>query len=224
MMSKPFKPFRTKICGITNQQDATDAAEAGADAIGLNFYATSLRSVTVDEAAGIQTPEGVARVGVFVNHETDEIKRIVDSARLDFVQLHGDETPELAAKLGGVPLIPVFRIRSGAEAQDVLGQINRWTSNDELNIAAILLDAQVGKAYGGTGHKLDWGLAKAIVDKCKVSLILAGGLNAENVGRSIVEVGPCGVDVASGVEALPGKKDPRLVREFVANATIAFEK
>ena len=221
MMSKPF---RTKICGITNQQDATDAAQAGADAIGLNFYTTSLRSVTVDEASGIETPEGVARVGVFVNHETDEIIRIINSARLGFVQLHGDETPEEAAKLGGVPLIPVFRIRSGAEAQDVLGQIEKWTSNDELNIAAILLDAQVGKAYGGTGHQLDWRLAKVIVDECQIPLILAGGLNAENIGRSIREVGPCGVDVASGVEALPGKKDPRLVRQFVTNATIAFEK
>ena len=221
MMSKPF---RTKICGITNQQDATDAAEAGADAIGLNFYATSLRSVTADEASRIQTPEEVARVGVFVNHEMDEIKRIANSAKLDFVQLHGDETPVEAAKLGGVPLIPVFRIRSGAEAQEVLGQIEKWTSKDELNIAAILLDAQVGKAYGGTGHQLDWGLAKVIVEECQVPLILAGGLNAENVGQSIDEVGPCGVDVASGVEALPGKKDLRLVREFVANATIAFEK
>ena len=214
--------FRTKICGITNQGDATVAAESGADAIGLNFYATSLRSVTTDEAAAIHTPANVARVGVFVNHETDEINRIVDAANLDFVQLHGDETPDRAAELGELKLIPVFRIRAGADQADARSRIEKWTLNDDLSIAAILLDAQVGKAYGGTGRQVDWGLAEAIVSACQVPLILAGGLNAENVGQSIEQVGPQGVDVASGVEALPGKKDPRLVRQFVSNAKIAF--
>jgi len=211
--------FRIKICGITNQADATVAINAGADAIGLNFYATSLRSVTAEEAANIKTPASVGRVGIFVNHPIEEVIRIAETAKLDFVQLHGDETPEDYANFRRpIPLIPVIRIKPGADAATVIDAIKKWTDQDGLNIVAILLDAQVGKAYGGTGHQLDWKIAAAIVEASSLPVILAGGLNAENVSQAIEQVGPYGVDVASGVEALPGKKDPTQVRQFVANA------
>lgn len=211
--------FRIKICGITNQADATVAVNAGADAIGLNFYTTSLRSITAEEAANIETPDSVGRVGIFVNHGVKEVIRIAETAKLDFVQLHGDETPEEFANFRRpIPLIPVIRIKSGADAATVIDAIKKWSDQDGLDIAAILLDAQVGKAYGGTGHQLDWKLAAAIVEASPLPVILAGGLNAENVSQAIEQVRPYGVDVASGVEALPGKKDPAQVRQFVANA------
>ena len=210
--------FKIKICGITNQHDATMAVEAGADAFGLNFYQKSLRGVTLDEAAKIETAPSVKRVGVFVNHSAQEIQDAVAKGSLDIVQLHGDESIEFATDFSALAILPVVRVKATGNERDVIQRVTEW-ANAGKHIVGVLLDAQVGKAYGGTGHTVDWDLAKKVVDVSTVPIVLAGGVGPDNVSEAIRAVAPFGVDVASGVEGLPGKKDHELVRAFVGNAS-----
>jgi phosphoribosylanthranilate isomerase len=216
--------FRIKICGITNEADACAAADAGADAIGLNFFHASRRHVTVDAARLIAAavPAGVAKVGVFVNHEPDEIAGVVDAVGLDGIQLHGDEP---AAILTALPLnLPIIRaFRCGSTG---LAPLARYL--DECRALgrvpdAVLLDADAGADFGGTGTRIDW--ARVDLDRTLVGaipILLAGGLTPENVGDAIRIARPQGVDVASGVESQPGRKDAAVVREFVVAAREAF--
>ena len=173
------KLFRVKICGVTSAADAQMSINAGADAIGLNFFSGSPRSVDVEkgkEICGVigSTKNSPRRVGVFVNHSINDICEIVDCCSLDLVQLHGDETPQFALELGRIELLPVLRVSMTSTVVEVVARIDAWLET-ELKIAGILLDAQVGKAFGGTGHRVDWELARNVVEQTPVPVVLAGG-------------------------------------------------
>jgi phosphoribosylanthranilate isomerase len=217
--------FRIKICGITRVEDALAAAAAGADAIGLNFYPQSARCVGDEQARRIAAavPAGVARVGVFVNAAAEEIQRTFDRTPLDFVQLHGDEPPELLCQLGDRPIIRVFRMGSGGLAA-ALAYLDRCR---QLGVVPrmVLADAAAGRAYGGTGELADWSALSAYPSAAwHPPLILAGGLTPENVAAAIRAVRPAGVDTASGVEITPGVKDTELMKRFVETARSALAR
>jgi phosphoribosylanthranilate isomerase len=220
--------FRVKICGITTPADAKAAAESGADAIGLNFYRGSPRYITPERAAelGAELPNNVERVGVFVGLPATEILRIAHEARLTALQLHGDETPEAAAEVLQATRQPVFlaiRCREPSLA-GVAQYLARLAELSRLP-DAILLDAYEPGSFGGTGLRLDWHAIDAERHHLgDMPLILAGGLKATNVAQAIASARPHAVDVASGVEAAPGQKDPAQVREFIRRAKTAFDE
>jgi len=214
--------FRVKICGITSAADARAACEAGADAIGINFFSGSPRCCTLAQArevAGAATV-GVCRVGVFVNASLDEIRRAAAEVPLDLVQLHGDETPEIIRDLRPLPVMRVFRLLSGTEPLtsylDACHGLNAWPR-------MALVDAMGTGEYGGTGKTLDWPQLAAQRKALRgLPLVLAGGLKPDNVAEAIAAVRPWAVDVASGVEEAPCRKSASLVRQFVASAQKAF--
>jgi len=217
--------FQIKICGITNVDDALVAVAAGADAIGVNFYRGSNRCVGSAEARRIvDTIENrVDQIGVFVDAPADEICSVCDEARLHWVQLHGNEPPELLRALGG--RFDVVRARRVDERglRAVSDDISACLSVGGYAPRAVLLDAATAGEFGGTGRRLDWRqLANHTASLQGVPLILAGGLTPDNVAEAIRIVRPDGVDVASGVEAAPGKKDAAKMRDFVAAAQEAF--
>jgi len=199
--------IRVKICGITNRADAEAAAEADANLIGLNFYEKSPRFISEVEASRVRAavPHGIEAVGIFVNAAPQEMLRICRKLRLDAAQLHGDESREVVAEVAAaLPVFKVFRVTSDF-APDVL--------DDYSAASAFLLDASQAGQYGGTGHTIDWALARRAAASHRI--ILAGGLKPENVAGAIRVVRPWGVDVASGVESKPGKKDHARLRDFV---------
>jgi phosphoribosylanthranilate isomerase len=211
--------FRIKICGITNVADAQLAADAGADAIGLNFYAPSPRHIADSVAAEIiaSLPKWVARVGVFVNFSADEVGRVADQLQLDWIQLHGDEPPDFISRLAPRRVIRALSCGAGeiAHVHQYLAQCRTIGAMP----AAVLVDASVRSAYGGTGKTADWtALAPPRDELLGLPLILAGGLTPDNVAAAVGTVRPAAVDTASGVESSPGKKDPELVRRFVSLA------
>ena len=215
--------FRIKICGITTPGDAQLVAAAGADAVGLNYYAGSKRYVEPEIAKKIADtlPASVAKVGVFVNASVDEIRTLAAATPLDYVQLHGDEPPEMLAELSDLRVIKAFRCREKGFASVV-----RFFSDCHENAkpCAVLVDAYHHAEYGGTGRVLDWtqvGREKSMLGD--VPLILAGGLTPDNVAKAIRLAGPHGVDTASGVESAPGVKDAAKVRGYVANAKAALD-
>jgi len=201
--------IKVKICGITNPEDARVAAEAGADAIGL-LFAESPRRVSVEQAREISAaiPEGVLKVGVFVDEEPKEVLRVAREAGLDVAQLHGDETQEAVAKIraGGLRVMKALRVRN-AEA---LAEIERYEAD------LFLLDAYSEKARGGTGERFDWGLAKSLGERGNI--VVSGGLGPENVREAIEFFEPYGVDASSFLEDAPGKKNHERVRRFVSAA------
>jgi indole-3-glycerol phosphate synthase/phosphoribosylanthranilate isomerase len=199
-----------KICGITSVADGLMAARCGADAIGLVLWPESTRAVDLAAARAIAAalPPLVHRVGVFVNPTRAEVERAVDEIGLDVVQLHGDETPEFCRTLPR-RVLKAVRVGNGFRAEDAL--------RFENFAGGILLDTradEAGARPGGTGRAFDWTLARAVRENAR-SLVLAGGLTPENVGRAVAAVEPDAVDVSSGVEASPGRKDPARVRAFV---------
>jgi phosphoribosylanthranilate isomerase len=209
---------RVKICGITNAEDARAACEAGVDAIGLNFYPRSPRALSVNKAAELraQIPSGVQVFGVFVNAEVAEVMEIFRNVRLHALQLHGDESPITVAQLARIA--PVFKaLRVGPDFSAV-------TLESYPGVSGFLFDtADAGPGqYGGTGRLADWEVAQQVARSHRV--ILAGGLNADNVAAAILQVRPYGVDVASGVEASPGAKDHSQLREFVREARRADQE
>jgi phosphoribosylanthranilate isomerase len=215
--------FQTKICGITTVEDALIVARAGADAIGLNFYARSPRCVTAETAENIVRilPGGISKVGLFVDTPADEICRLFDRLQLDLIQLHGNQTPEFVAQLGRRPVMRAFRV--GPEKLEPVAEYLDRCRELEHDLELVLLDSLVAGAYGGTGRVVDWGVAQAYRAQIGTTpLVLAGGLTAENVAAAIQTVGPAAVDVASGVESRPGRKDPARVEAFVAAARLAF--
>ena len=197
---------RSKICGITRVEDALLAAEAGADAIGLVFYAKSPRAVDVRQARAIVAalPPFVTTVGLFVNASRCEINEILDAVPLDLLQFHGDEC---AADCAGYhrPYVKALRVQPG---DDVRARCAEFPQ-----AAGILLDTFVPGVPGGTGQAFDWSLVPADPG-CPI--ILAGGLDSENVAAAIRQVRPWAVDVSGGVEAGKGVKDAAKVRAFVA--------
>lgn len=196
---------RVKICGITSVADGVAAAEAGADMIGLMFYERSPRHVTVELAAEISRVVSpfVLKVGVFVNPEEDTVLRAIGACGLSLLQFHGEETPAFCAQFG-VMSMKAFRVR---DAGSLLALPDYSTD-------AYLLDAYSPDAHGGTGAKFNWDLALDAKQHGK-PIFLAGGLTPENVGAAVRKVQPFGVDVSSGVEAAPGKKDAAKVRAFI---------
>lgn len=215
--------FRVKICGVTNVADALAAAEAGADAIGLNFYRGSRRYVSPADAHLIADalPRSVARVGVFVNSDPSEVRSIAESVRLDAVQLHGDERPEALQQLEDVPVVKAFRLGAG-DLSPVRLFLQRCESIGRTP-AMVLLDGLQTGSYGGTGARLDWPtLSEQRRSLPGVRIVLAGGLTPENVQEAVDLVQPAGVDTASGVESSPGQKDHARVKQFVAAAREAL--
>ena len=196
---------RVKVCGITSPEDALLAAEAGASAIGLIFWPNSPRFVDRATARRIveALPSFVLRVGVFVDQSLDMLTRTSDDVGLDIIQLHGNERPEMVACL---PRRVLKAIRVGTES--VLEEVEQYES------AAILLDTKDEQRPGGTGQSFDWRLAQQVRAKVPF-LVLAGGLTPENVAAAIKSVGPDAVDVSSGVESSPGKKDPLKLKGFM---------
>jgi len=199
---------RVKICGITSVADGQAAAEAGADLIGLMFYEPSPRYVSLDAAAGIARalPPEVQRVGVFVNPTTELVRRAIGECQLSLLQFHGDEPPDFCTQFGLMSL-KAFRIRDAASL-DAL-------PNYETD--GYLLDAYSPEARGGTGEKFNWDLAVE-AQKFGRPIFLAGGLTPANVAAAVKQVQPFAVDVSSGVESAPGKKDPVKVRAFIQAA------
>lgn len=198
-----------KICGITNLDDAALAAELECDELGFNFYEKSRRFVTAGTVLEIVTnlKRRVANVGVFVNAELEYILSVSMAARLDRVQLHGDESPNLARSVSeqtGLPVIKAFRIGPNFE----------WQRIAEYDVDAILLDSYSQGEFGGTGTTFDWSTASDLAASGR-KIYLAGGLTPDNVGAAIAAVRPYAVDVCSGVESNPGIKDREKLRQFL---------
>jgi len=196
---------RVKICGITRAEDLRAAAEAGADAIGLNFYPPSPRCLTVERARALREalPPYVSAVAVFVNAPEAEVRRVLDEVRPDALQFHGEETPAFCDAFG-VPYVKACRVRTEVDL------LEYWRPFSDA--CGWLADAWV-EGYGGAGTGFDWSLVPAVRAK---PLVLSGGLNPENVGEAIRRVKPWGVDVSSGVESAKGAKDAEKIAAFVA--------
>lgn len=216
-------PFRIKICGITQLADAMHAVGAGADAIGLNFVPGSPRCLSVDAAVHCLSdlPPSIRKVGVFANAQSDVILKLFEQLDLDYVQLHGDETPAFASSLE-LPYLRAIPCHSQTGEASLLAQIQHWRTASRPP-SGLLLDGVVSGQFGGTGKTIDWALAKGTVEKIlDIPVILAGGLEPGNVAEAIELVRPAGVDVASGVEVTSGIKSPKLVIAFVGQALLAL--
>ncbi len=186
-----------KICGITNKEDALFAASCGADALGFIFYPPSPRYIAPEKARAIiaDLPPEIAKVGVFVNHDANEVKQLQRFCGLDLIQLHGDETPDYCR---------LFR------PSMVIKAVSLKTENDlealrQYDVRAVLVDARDKDRYGGTGLTSNWELAVQV--KKNHCLILAGGLNEGNIREALAQVSPQAVDINSGIESAPGRKD-----------------
>lgn len=211
--------FRIKICGVTRAIDAKVVSESGADAIGLNFYEKSSRYLTPDKVVEVVNaiPPGIAKVGVFVNETNDFIRRKFADCTLDYVQLHGDESPEQLSELADLPLVRAFRMK-----RDGVSAVARYLSRLEelkVKLSAVLCDAYAPDVFGGTGKALDTAVVSELRKNTgSLPIVLAGGLNAGNVAQAISASGADGVDTASGVESAPGAKDADMVAAFVRQA------
>jgi len=201
--------IRVKICGLTRVEDAAAAVAAGADALGFNFWNGSPRFIDPARAARIveNIPSSVLTVGVFVDEEPGRLLAIAEQTGIMALQLHGSETPEYVDRLGAYLKIKALKVNDDFQPE----VLQRYPS-----ASIFLLDGYVAGMVGGTGRTFDWSLAIKAKEYGKI--MLAGGLTHENVAAAVRRVEPWGVDVASGVESEPGKKDPRLIREFVRAA------
>lgn len=202
---------RVKICGVRTLEEAECAAEAGAEMLGFNFWPPSPRYISPEAAGQIidRLPKEVLSVGVFVNESGGRIREISRGLGLSAIQLHGDESPEFCNELRELTVIKAMRVGEGFSVE----RINNY---GECGVDTVLLDASLGGSYGGTGATFDWNVAARA--KAYARIILAGGLNANNVAEAIRIVGPFAVDVCSGVEAAPGRKDLAKIREFIRAA------
>jgi phosphoribosylanthranilate isomerase len=205
---------KVKICGITNEEDATWAVNLGANYIGLNFHSGSPRKVSPDLAARIakKVPPFVPTIGVFVEQKADEILKIAEKVGLMGVQLHGDHTPEDCRAISEKMEITIIRaFRLGSEADlDAIAPFKSACTH-------ILLDAKVDGQPGGTGQTFPWELARR-AKAFGLPIFVAGGLTPENVREAVSETQPFAVDVASGVEKSPKRKDLDKVKKFISEA------
>ena len=207
---------KVKICGITNLEDARLAIEWGADELGFNFYAGSARYIAPDAAKEIveKLPRSTSTVGVFVNMSMNGILEVSKIAGLTAIQLHGDEDGDFVRAIrrkAGLKIIKVIRI----------GPVVSFIHDPFLDAHAVLLDAFSPNERGGTGRTFNWTVAKELTESFS-RVYLAGGLNAENVAEAVRTVQPYAVDVASGVESSPGKKDPEKIAAFIKAAKDAI--
>ena len=213
--------MKVKICGIRDVGTAQAVAALRPDAIGLNFFARSVRCVDEATAAEIvrTLPAGIEAWGVFVNHPLDEIRRIADACGLNAIQLHGDELPETIAALAPLRIVRAFRVGE-AGLDELCAYLDRCRVLGCLPDAC-LIDARVEGVYGGTGKIAPWDLLARDTRRDRwPPLVLAGGLTPENVAAGVQTVRPWGVDVAGGVETSPGIKDLDRVARFIAAARL----
>jgi len=199
---------RVKICGITSIDDAQAAVEAGADALGFMFYEPSPRYLTPEEAGAIirELPDHVARVGVFVDADEPTIRSTSTSAGLDTLQFHGNESPDFCTQFE-LRTIKAFRMKD----RESLAQLAGYRTD------AWLLDSYVQGVPGGTGERFNWDLAVE-AKRLGCPILLAGGLTPDNAGEAVDQVAPFGLDVSSGVEAAPGRKDAAKMATLIASA------
>lgn len=207
-----------KICGVKILEIALAALEGGADMLGFNFYPPSSRyidpKICAEIVASLKSHDAsFTSVGVFVNEPVQRVREIMATCKLDLAQLSGDESPKNLASLGSKAFKAV-RPKSLAEAESQLRAYRRKKA------PVLLVDAHVKNAYGGTGETSDWALAKLLAEQAPI--LLAGGLNPENVAAAVRAVNPWGVDVASGVESSPGIKDPAKISAFISAARKAL--
>ncbi len=197
---------KVKICGITNYEDATAAIDMGADLIGFNFYPKSPRYIEPDEAAKIvnRLPAFVDIAGVFVNSTLEQVRKIMDTCQLNWVQFHGDEKPKYCESFISLNVKTMKAIRV-KDQKDI-------KKTEDYSTDAILLDAFHPEKYGGTGITFDWNIVGHIGKR----IFLAGGINPDNAS-SAIELGVYGIDVCSGVEASPGKKDHEKMKKLFNN-------
>lgn len=211
-----------KICGITNVDDARAAVEAGADMLGFIFYPPSPRYVTPErareivleirklEVASRKAESGIRTVGVFVNALLEHVRAVMETASLDLVQLHGQETLEMVQALGA----RAYKSIQARDMETARALLEQYRGAVNGNVPAFIADAPPAQLPGGNGMVADWSIAREIARVFPI--LLAGGLNAENAQDAILQVQPWGVDVSSGVERAPGLKDHAKVREFIA--------
>ncbi len=211
--------FHIKICGITNVDDALAVVDAGADAIGLNFYRYSPRYVKFDRARQIvdALPADFVIVGLFVNSTVRYVSKTFDQLELDLIQLHGDEPPEFLEELNPRPVMKAFRI--GPDALGPMYEYLERCSKLGCMPRMVLIEQKVEGKYGGTGKTADWDIVKqypaVASEKGYPPLVLAGGLTPQNVALAVSTVRPAAVDTAGGVESGPGRKDAAAVEAFV---------
>jgi len=206
--------LRVKICGITRVEDALDAAEAGADAIGLVFYPPSPRQVELPAAQAILAalPPFVTRVGLFVNPEPDWVRAVMARCPLDLLQFHGDEADDFCAQFGR-PYIKAVRLSGPTD-------LRPWRERYP-RAQGLLLDKESERVFGGSGESFPWW---PLPRDLGVALILAGGLRVDNVAQAVRQSCPYGVDVSSGVEVSPGLKDRGKMRSFIHSARAALQE
>jgi phosphoribosylanthranilate isomerase len=194
-----------KICGITRLEDALCAAECGADAVGFIFHEASPRYITPEKAKAIiaQLPEGIVKVGVFVNREMEVVQWTMEACGLDLIQLHGDESPAYCRRFPPERVIKAVSPRTAEELRVL----------DIYEVRAFLVDARDPGRYGGTGKRADWVLAASIGKTHP--LILAGGLDAGSIAEALAAVAPQAVDINSGCESAPGIKDHGRMRQII---------
>jgi phosphoribosylanthranilate isomerase len=197
-----------KVCGVTREEDARAAVEAGVDALGFNFYDKSKRAVRLDRVAGWigRLPEGIGRVAVVVQPDEDLLAALRDSGLFHALQFHGGEAGEFCARWGGGFYVRARPVSDRASADSALAE----------PAPCLLLDAHAPGEFGGTGRTIDWSLAAGVVRASACPVVLSGGLTAENVAAAVMTVQPAAVDTASGVEAAPGIKDAEKMKAFVA--------
>jgi len=206
--------MKVKVCGITNYEDAKLACDQGVDALGFNFYPSSPRYIRPEDARAIirRLPPFTVAVGLFVNvREVNKVIEIAQAAGVQVMQLHGDESPEYCKELAEWSLIKALRIGEGGVPENF----------QDYAVQSFLLDARDDALFGGTGKSFDWRLAQCIQSFCPI--ILAGGLRPDNVREAIRIVRPYAVDVCSGIESSPGKKDPGKLIEFMHEVRNASE-
>lgn len=194
--------MKVKICGITNLDDAKLSYELGADAIGFIFYEKSKRYIELEKAKEIirQIPAFVLKVGVFVNESTDKINNIAKDVKLNLIQLHGNESPEIISDID-LPVIKVFRVSENFDYSIIM----------QYNNCSFLLDTYNKNEFGGTGQQFNW---KNIPSEIKSEIILAGGISEKNIDLMYEEIKPYAVDISSSIENEPGKKDHKKLRQL----------
>ena len=201
---------RAKICGITRLQDVKAVVDAGADAIGFVFYPPSPRAVSAEQAAELiqAIPPYVQTVGLFVNHTLEQIQAIINAANIDILQFHGDESAETCQAIAAHVGRRWYKAIQVKPDLDVVAEIEKYQA---AGASAVLLDAWHPELKGGTGHSFDW----TNFPKLNLPLILAGGLNPDNIEQAILTTHAYAVDVSGGVESAKGIKDQQLIERFM---------